>query len=192
MRKLHRPMGTRWIYLLFGGLMMASLVSCSFAVSSPSVNADATPLPNTPADKPTAISPTVTGAVEPHPPGASTPQWTAVPTTRAQSGDTQEPPTMSSTPISIPLEPALQQVVTQAREDLARRLGVPVDSVTVDAVIGQEFSAEAFYCRTSKDRIARDESPLVVSGQSILLSVSAHRYEYHASGPTVIFCRTSP
>ena len=96
---------------------------------------------------------------------------------------------MSSTPIPIPLEPALQQAVTQAREDLARRLGVPVDSVTVDAVIGQEFSTDAFYCRTSKDRIARDESPLVMSGQSILLSALAHRYEYHASGETVIFCR---
>ena len=96
---------------------------------------------------------------------------------------------MSSTPIPIPLEPALQQAVTQAREDLARRLGVPVESVTVDAVIGQEFSADAFYCRTSKDRIARDESPQVMSGQSILLSALAHRYEYHASGQTVIFCR---
>jgi hypothetical protein len=96
---------------------------------------------------------------------------------------------MSSAPISLPLEPALQQVITQARKDLARRLGVPVDSVTVSAVIGQEFSADAFYCRTSKDRISKDESPQVMSGQSILLSASAHRYEYHASGQIVIFCR---
>jgi hypothetical protein len=96
---------------------------------------------------------------------------------------------MSSASISISLEPALQKVVTQAREDLAQRLGVPVASVTVDAVIGQEFSADAFYCRTSKDRIARDEAPQAISGQSILLSASAHRYEYHASGQTVIFCR---
>jgi hypothetical protein len=96
---------------------------------------------------------------------------------------------MSSGPISIPVEPASQQVATQAREDLARRLGVPVDSVTVDAVIGQEFSIDAFYCRTSKDRISKDESPQVISGQSILLSASARRYEYHGSGTTVIFCR---
>ncbi len=95
-------------------------------------------------------------------------------------------------PIAIPLEPAEQQVVTKAREDLARRLGVPVDSVTVDAAIGQEFSTDAFYCRTSKDRIAKDESPLVMSGHSILLSASAHRYEYHASGQTVTFCRPLP
>ncbi len=99
---------------------------------------------------------------------------------------------MSSGPISVPLELALQQVVAQAREDLARRLGVAVDGVTVDAVIGQEFSADAFYCRTSKDRISKDESPLVMSGQSILLRALAHRYEYHASGQTVIFCRPLP
>jgi hypothetical protein len=79
--------------------------------------------------------------------------------------------------------------VQLAKEDLARRLGVSVESITVDAVIGQEFSTEAFYCRTTKDRIARDESPAVISGESILLSASGRRYEYHANGPTVVFCR---
>ena len=79
--------------------------------------------------------------------------------------------------------------VRLAREDLARRLGVSVDSITVGAIIGQEFSTDAFNCRTSKERIAKEESPQVVSGQSILLSTSGRRYEYHASGQTVIFCR---
>jgi len=150
----------KWIHLLFSGLALVSMVSCSPApFSLPAISV--TPLPATPADKPKAVLPTVTGAVEPHP----------------------------SAPISTPLEPALQQIVTQAREDLARRVGVPVDSITVGAIIGQEFSTEAFYCRTSKDRIARDESLQVISGYSILLSASARRFEYHASGPTVIFCR---
>ena len=66
------------------------------------------------------------------------------------------------------------------------------DAGAVDAVVGREFSTDAFYCRTSKDRIAREESPQVVSGQSILLSTSGRRYEYHASGQTVIFCRPLP
>ena len=99
---------------------------------------------------------------------------------------------MSSVPISIPLEPGMQQIVIQAMGDLARRLGVSADSITVDAVIGQEYSTEAFYCRTSKGRTTKDESPPVVSGRSILLSASAHRYEYHASGQTIIFCRPLP
>jgi hypothetical protein len=79
-----------------------------------------------------------------------------------------------------------------AREDLARRLGVSADSITIGAVIGQEFSTDAFNCRTSKERIAKEESLQVVSGQSILLSALGRRYEYHASGQTVIFCRPLP
>ncbi len=165
MRMLHRAMGTRWIYLLFGGLMMASLVSSSFAAAP---------------------------AVETIPSMTSTQQGTAIPPTRSRPDDKREQPITSSVPISIPLEPALQQSVIQAKGDLARRLGVSADSITVDAVIGQDFSADAFYCRTSKDRIARDESPAVISGQTILLSVSGRRYEYHASAQTVIFCRPLP
>jgi hypothetical protein len=161
-------MGHKSIQSLFSTLMIVSMVSCSSASSPPLGSAGATPPPNAP-------------AVEPHHTENGTRQWSTTPLTQNQPSGTPEQ-----------LDPALQQVITQAREDLARRLGVPIDSVTVAAVIGQEFSTDAFYCRTSKDRIARDESPQVVSGQSILLSASAHRYEYHASGRTVVFCRPLP
>ncbi len=153
----------KWILLVFCGLMLVSLTNCNPAIFSPP-SASVTRLPGTPAVKPQTLSPAATEPVELNP----------------------------SVPITIPLEAALQQVVTQAKEDLARRLEVSVDSVTVDAVVGQEFSTDAFYCRTSKDRIARDELPLARSGHSILLSALARRYEYHASGPTVIFCRPLP
>jgi hypothetical protein len=79
--------------------------------------------------------------------------------------------------------------VMLARQDLARRTGVSVEDVRVLAVIGQEFSAAAFDCRASKERVARDEAPAVVQGQAILLSAAGRRYEYHASGEKVIFCR---
>jgi hypothetical protein len=62
----------------------------------------------------------------------------------------------------------------------------------VAAVIGQEFSTDAFNCRTAKERIAKEDPPQVVSGQSILLSALGRRYEYHASDQTVIFCRPLP
>ena len=182
----------RWILLLFSGLMLVSTMSCGSALSSPPANTGATSLSDTPADKPTAVSPTVTGAGVPHSPEAGIRQPTAVTITRTQPDSRREPPIMSSGSISIPLESASQQVVTQARKDLARRLRVPVDSITVDAFVGREFSTDAFYCRMSKDRISKDESPQGMSGQSILLSASAHRYEYHASGPIVIFCRPLP
>jgi hypothetical protein len=86
-----------------------------------------------------------------------------------------------------------RDLAEKARQDLAQRLGVSLDSIKVLHVIGQEFSVEAFYCRASKERIAKEESPQVISGQSILLSASGRRYEYHASDDeTVIFCRPLP
>jgi len=84
------------------------------------------------------------------------------------------------------------EVVKLAREDLVKRLGLPADKITVAAVIGQEFSTDAFYCRAAKDRIPKDESPAIISGFSILLDASGQRYEYHASGETIVYCRILP
>jgi hypothetical protein len=182
-------MGRKWNHLLFGGLIVMTLASCSSTLSSPLNDVGATPRLATSVDKPTAVSPAAVPTIELSPTGSSAQQQMTIPLTHTQSGGTSEPSLTSSMPISIPLEPALQQIVTQAREDLAKRLGVPSDRVTVDVVIGQEFSTDAFYCKTSKDRIASDESPLAVAGYSILLRASARRYEYHASGQTVVLCR---
>lgn len=88
-----------------------------------------------------------------------------------------------------PSSTGLDILIEEAREDLAQRLGVSIDSITVVAVIGQEFSSEAFHCKVSKERIARDESPDVTAGTTVLLQAAGHRYEYHASDRTVIFCR---
>ena len=84
------------------------------------------------------------------------------------------------------------ETVELAKEDLARRLGIPADNVAVIAVLRQEFPSDAFYCRTTKERISRDEPPVIVSGESILLSAAGRTYEYHASDQTVIFCRQLP
>jgi hypothetical protein len=81
------------------------------------------------------------------------------------------------------------EAVKLAKQDLAQRLGIPIEEITVSAVLGQEFSAQAFQCQIAKERIARDESPQIISGQAILLIVGGHQYEYHANGLQVIFCR---
>ena len=84
------------------------------------------------------------------------------------------------------------ETVELAKQDLARRLDISADHVAVVAVLRQEFPADAFHCRTTKERVSRDESPAIVSGESILLSAAGRQYEYHASGQTVIFCRRLP
>ena len=93
------------------------------------------------------------------------------------------------TPPVNPDDPLTYPIVEQAKLDLARRFGVSIDAITVSLVIGQEFSNEAFYCQATKERAARDVSPVVITGQTILLSTGGLKYEYHASGQQVIFCR---
>ena len=99
---------------------------------------------------------------------------------------------MSETPLLSPLGHVAAESIKLAKLDLAQRLGIEVDGITASAFIGQEFSADAFYCRTAKDRVAKDDAPAVISGFSILLSTSGRRYEYHASDQTVVFCRPLP
>lgn len=94
--------------------------------------------------------------------------------------------------LPTPSASGMEDLIEKAKEDLAQRLEISVDSITVATVIGQEFSTDAFNCQTSKERIAREDSPQLVSGRSILLSASGHRYEYHANDQTVIFCRLLP
>ena len=85
-----------------------------------------------------------------------------------------------------------KEAVEKAKADLAKKLGISTSEITRVVVIGQEFSTDAFYCRATKDRIAKDEPPAVITGFIILLHVSGRRYEYHASGPTVLICRALP
>lgn len=80
-------------------------------------------------------------------------------------------------------------LIDLAKADLAQRLGVSVANISVAAVLRQEFSADAFYCRPAQGRIARDESPVVIVGKTILLSAAGRMYEYHATDQTVVFCR---
>ena len=81
------------------------------------------------------------------------------------------------------------EAIELARADLAQRLGLSVDGISVAAVVRQEFPPNAFYCRKAKERVARDASPDSLTGQTILLSAAGHTYEYHASDQTVVFCR---
>ena len=111
-------------------------------------------------------------------------QYTAQPTQGIDNKTNPILPTLSTS--------GLEDLIEKAKEDLAQRLGVSVDSISVATVIGQEFSTDAFNCQTSKERIAKEDPPQVVSGQSILLSASGHRYEYHVSDQIVIFCRPLP
>ena len=187
----------QWIWLCVSGLILGSMVNCG--PGAPFAPGDTGIILPTlaPAAKPATVAEPTEPQRETSVPisptqvitdkkAASEPQlWTVVPLFPTQIPTEKRP--VSSTPLALPSEST--EIVKLAMQDLAQRLGVSVDSITVVAVIGQDFSTDAFYCRTTKERIARDPAPELISGQTILLSASGRRYEYHASGQTVIFCR---
>jgi hypothetical protein len=84
------------------------------------------------------------------------------------------------------------EAVGLATADMAQRLGISSEDVSLVATIGQEFSADAFYCRATKEGFTKDEPPAVYSGLTILLEAAGQRYEYHASNQEVVFCRQLP
>jgi hypothetical protein len=178
-----------WIWLCVSGLILAGVAGCGPAVFSTPSDVNATPYTQAPtiqAVAPTAtMEPTSTSGNKPPRPGSGMQMGTVIPISPTQTIMEKKP--VSGTPLTVPSEST--ENVRLAKEDLAGRLRVSVDEITVVAVIGGEFSTDAFYCRASKGRIAKDASPEVISGVTILLSASGGRYEYHASDQTVVFCR---
>jgi hypothetical protein len=164
----------KWITVLVGGLILTCLVGCAPGA----IPADGGEVP--PAQVKTTKPSTVPEPVELQP-------ATVAPISPAQPITEDE--AVSGTPMQLPSDDESNESIKLAREDLAQRLGISVDLITVNAVIGQEFTADAFHCRASKERISKQEPAQAISGVSILLSASGRRYEYHASGQTVVFCR---
>ena len=185
-------MNGHWSTKALIGCLVLSLAACSqIGTPTPKVEASSPvitlPEYHTPTE-PAPVSPTqvLTNVMEP----TETQQAKIVPLSTTQVINKSE--TVSGIQEQPPVGDEATESVDLARQDLAQRLGIPVDGITVTAVVGQEFSKETFNCQTSKERIAKEESPQVISGLSILLSVSGDRYEYHASGQTVSFCRSLP
>jgi len=165
-----KEMNVNWPIIVLVGCLILLLAACN-QISAPALTDEALSTPA--ATLPIIVMQTV-----------------SKPTLPTQ--ESQKDSTPMAQPIQRPPSSGLEGLIGKAKEDLAQRLRISINSITVTAVFGQEFSTDAFYCRVTKERIARDESPAVISGMSILLSASGSRYEYHASGQAVIFCRPLP
>ena len=172
-------MNRKLIVSLLGGLILSSLTGCGSGIFSAPEDSDITLTTQTLAPRSATMAEPTEPQQEPIVPFSPT---QATGDENALAGPRKHPPLVDESTESV----------NWAKQDLAQRLKVSIDSITVVAVIGQEYSTEAFYCQVTKERIAKEKSPQVVSGQNILLSASGRRYEYHASGQTVIFCRSLP
>ncbi|MGA9349783.1 MAG: hypothetical protein WBW48_13395 [Anaerolineae bacterium] len=79
-----------------------------------------------------------------------------------------------------------EKAIASAREDLAKRLGIPVEEVTVVSVVGDEFPASNLGCPCPK--CPERPIPAIVTGQRITMAAQGKNYEYHARGNMVVFC----
>ena len=170
-------MSMKWIWLAMWALLWAGMAGCTQVPSRQNaVPSAALTEPAQPAGKQTPV-PTQAPVVS-----------TVLPVENSPIDLTPSPGTT---------EPGLNERVVQAqketgesaRKDLAQKLGISVEDVAVLSVIGQEYSLDAFYCRTAKGRIAKEDPPQLISGETILLQAGGRRYEYHANEPLVIYCR---
>jgi len=89
-------------------------------------------------------------------------------------------PEISPTP-----EPAAHQLAARARDDLARKLGIPLDQIIVSSAQAVTWPDSSLGCPEPGMAYAQ----VLTSGYLILLEAGGKIYEYHAnSGTYVFFC----
>ena len=139
-------MGHTGIGLLVGVVIAMGMVSSAASASSPLGDRGFTLQAWSPTAEPRIPAPAgePNGApTRPSGPRRNTREWTGVTVTQSQPSITKEKNAMSGTPIPMPIDPALQKVVTQAKQALARRLAIPeeqIELVEVQSVIWPDKS----------------------------------------------------
>ena len=100
-------------------------------------------------------------------------------------------PTRAISPLPTPTQIATLPVIRSsapetARADLAHRLKLVPESVSVERIEPDEFPAGDLGC-PQPGQTPR-AIPALISGQRILLRVASQIYEYRASGSDVVYC----
>ncbi|HEC34121.1 MAG TPA: hypothetical protein ENI37_05325 [Chloroflexi bacterium] len=101
---------------------------------------------------------------------------------------TQSPALMPSTLPPAPGEPAVARAVA----DLAARLDVDPDAVTVVRISADDFPAQNLGCPSPGGKGPEPVQPAFVTGQEIVLRVGEQQYVYRAHGGSVVFCWEVP
>ena len=110
-----------------------------------------------------------------------------LPTTVSSPPAQGEPSQMTPSP-STPVEPALQNVVNLAKEDLAQRLNIAGSDVNLVEVTEVEWSDASLDC----PQPGIDYIQVITPGYRILLEVNAQTYEYHSNRDNyVVYCESA-
>ena len=177
-------MRRKWILFLLGWLMVTGVIGCDQAVPS-----------DTPAGEAVAAnaleaqpSPSGIGSSEEATPstmGTPAPLWTVSPIspTRVMQEETV---TVIPT-IPTPSNPALQKLVMQAKEDLAKRLAIEVEQIGLVGFEPVEWRDTSLGCPLPGMMYAQ----VVTPGYRIVLEVEGESYEYHSdTRGRVVYCES--
>ena len=166
------------IWLFFGALIIAGAAGCYPPALAPASETGAPPSLG-PA---TVQSPSVARTAEPvtpTPPGeTATRAWTAVPLSPAAPISAEERIVVTGVPIPTPFDPALQKTVAQAQADLARRLHIESNDMTLVDVQSVTWPDGGLGC----PQPGMEYTQVQVDGLLIRFSVAGRVYEYHSGG----------
>jgi hypothetical protein len=150
-------MKPRWSWLLFGLLVAAGVGACVRAVPPPPPEVVGPPSPGAIVGEPADLT------AVPEATDTPTPLVTSVPVSRIQGSPVA---TVTGSPtVSMPPDAALQGLVAQAREDLADRLSIAVDQISLTEVEAVEWPDASLGCPEPGKVYAQ----MVTSGYRIVL-----------------------
>ena len=95
----------------------------------------------------------------------------------------------NETPVSMTIDPALQSLADEARQDLAQRLNVEIDQIEEYKIVPAKWPYEAVGCPPNEAGNVDQNSP----GYQILLIHENQLYYYHTDGTSwLVFCNALP
>ena len=114
--------------------------------------------------------------------------FTAMPVPTLAAENIQEAPHMNEVPLPIPLDPAMQKVVDQARDDLAAKLAVDAASIELVGVSTVTWPDGSLGC----PQPGMMYTQVLVDGLLIRFKAGGQVYEYHGGGSRTPFLCKNP
>jgi hypothetical protein len=125
------------------------------------------------------IVPNAAGATAPSAPNTtSTSPFSVDLTSEVHPEIAQETPVMNEVPIPLPLDPSLEKIVTQAKNDLANRLAIEPRQIELLEVASVTWPDGSLGC----PQPGMEYTQVQVDGLRLRFRVADRSYEYHSGG----------
>ncbi len=96
---------------------------------------------------------------------------------------------MNGVPIPPPFDPPMEKIVNQAKQDLAKRLAININQVSLVELLSVTWPDGSLGC----PQPGMGYTQVTVDGLLIRLSAGGNVYEYHSGGSRAPFlCESTP